>query len=160
MLCANFDVPDLWFERAYEEQAKAICLHCPAKVACMEQAEREEIEYGVWGGVGALDRALARWAKLTHEERIEQYATYSMLLVELGVQNQKIADILGMPAPEEERKHHKTEAFEPTKGAVIELHRAGRMPHEIADQLGINRRRVHRALAQYRSEDRGQDCAA
>lgn len=47
---------DLWFSEDPEEQeqARSICLVCPARDACLDAGIKEE--YGIWGGTLPLDR--------------------------------------------------------------------------------------------------------
>jgi WhiB family redox-sensing transcriptional regulator len=44
--------PDLWFAEAPAdlEQAKALCLDCPARLACLTGALERREPWGVWGG--------------------------------------------------------------------------------------------------------------
>jgi WhiB family redox-sensing transcriptional regulator len=44
--------PDLWFADlpAELEQAKALCLDCPARAACLTGALERREPWGVWGG--------------------------------------------------------------------------------------------------------------
>jgi WhiB family redox-sensing transcriptional regulator len=44
--------PDLWFAEtpAELEQAKALCLGCPARLACLTGAVERREPWGVWGG--------------------------------------------------------------------------------------------------------------
>jgi WhiB family transcriptional regulator, redox-sensing transcriptional regulator len=44
--------PDLWFAEtpAELEQAKALCLDCPARLACLAGATERREPWGVWGG--------------------------------------------------------------------------------------------------------------
>jgi WhiB family redox-sensing transcriptional regulator len=44
--------PDLWFGEipADLEQAKAFCLDCPARLACLAGAIERREPWGVWGG--------------------------------------------------------------------------------------------------------------
>jgi WhiB family redox-sensing transcriptional regulator len=44
--------PDLWFAEAPAdlEQAKALCLDCPARLACLSGAIERREPWGVWGG--------------------------------------------------------------------------------------------------------------
>lgn len=44
--------PDLWFaeEPTELEQAKALCLTCPARLACLSGALERREPWGVWGG--------------------------------------------------------------------------------------------------------------
>ncbi len=44
--------PDLWFAEtpAELEQAKALCLDCPARLACLAGAIERREPWGVWGG--------------------------------------------------------------------------------------------------------------
>lgn len=54
-VCATTD-PELFFARGQHFEAKAICVHCPIKQACLTEALDGEIEYGVWGGLSAPER--------------------------------------------------------------------------------------------------------
>ena len=36
--------------------ARRICVACPVKVPCLEYALRNQITYGIWGGVSERDR--------------------------------------------------------------------------------------------------------
>jgi WhiB family redox-sensing transcriptional regulator len=44
--------PDLWFAESPTEleQAKALCLQCPARLACLTGALERQEPWGVWGG--------------------------------------------------------------------------------------------------------------
>jgi WhiB family redox-sensing transcriptional regulator len=44
--------PDLWFAEtpAELEQAKTLCLSCPARIACLTGAIERREPWGVWGG--------------------------------------------------------------------------------------------------------------
>jgi len=44
--------PDLWFAEtpAELEQAKALCLDCPARLGCLTGALERREPWGVWGG--------------------------------------------------------------------------------------------------------------
>jgi WhiB family redox-sensing transcriptional regulator len=57
-LCAQAD-PEQWFPNPGEHSraAKAICGGCPIRERCLEYALAEEIEFGVWGGLTATERA-------------------------------------------------------------------------------------------------------
>lgn len=50
--------PDLWFRRADEQEAIAICATCPHQDACRTWAYAQPIDrlYGVWGGTTQADR--------------------------------------------------------------------------------------------------------
>jgi WhiB family redox-sensing transcriptional regulator len=56
-LCAQTD-PDLFFpERGQPaEPARRICGSCPVAAKCLEYALRNEIWYGVWGGLAERQR--------------------------------------------------------------------------------------------------------
>ena len=51
MPCRTFGA-DLWFaeDPADLEQAKSLCLDCPARAACLAGALSRREEWGVWGG--------------------------------------------------------------------------------------------------------------
>lgn len=57
--CGSSD-PDLWFPRSgnspEQAQALAVCASCPVRLACLAFAVQMEIDFGVWGGVTAVDR--------------------------------------------------------------------------------------------------------
>lgn len=51
--CSDGDHHQLFFSRRASDLAAAqsLCDQCPVRVACLELALQEGIEYGVWGGV-------------------------------------------------------------------------------------------------------------
>lgn len=51
--CAGTGADDLFFSEDIEDQrsAQAICFDCPVRLACLEHALAEQVEFGVWGGV-------------------------------------------------------------------------------------------------------------
>jgi WhiB family transcriptional regulator, redox-sensing transcriptional regulator len=62
-----------WSETAFdrkhrEAQAIAICRHCPLRPACGQFAVVNHIPYGVWGGLGEVERASMRrnWLRRQH----------------------------------------------------------------------------------------------
>jgi WhiB family transcriptional regulator, redox-sensing transcriptional regulator len=62
--------PELFFagkdERSDTEEAKAVCRNCPVREACLEYALQNNIEEGVWGGLGERSRRrLRRQRRLT-----------------------------------------------------------------------------------------------
>lgn len=65
-VCRDED-PELFFPVGHsgpallqEEEAKRICLTCPARAACLQYAVDNDITDGVWGGLGELE---LRWAR-------------------------------------------------------------------------------------------------
>lgn len=61
--CANYD-PELWFADqgaadAYTE-ARAICNSCPVRETCLEWSLTHYVEYGMWGGLSAIQRKKMR----------------------------------------------------------------------------------------------------
>lgn len=48
--------PDLFFEKAGEDHAKALCESCPVKRECLDYALAERIVEGVWGGFSETER--------------------------------------------------------------------------------------------------------
>jgi len=58
-LCTQTD-PELFFSEKWEdvEQARDICKRCPIMEDCLEQAMRENIPFGVWGGATYPERNL------------------------------------------------------------------------------------------------------
>jgi WhiB family redox-sensing transcriptional regulator len=58
-LCA--EIPgDLWFSEATQtvenRKAKEICQACPVKEPCLVEALEAKIDYGIWGGLGPMER--------------------------------------------------------------------------------------------------------
>lgn len=59
--CAEVD-PDLFFpkhdyrDRAQVNDAKKICRGCSVKMECLDYAMKEQIEYGVFGGLSEGER--------------------------------------------------------------------------------------------------------
>lgn len=53
--CVGED-PDMFFERAREDDAKAVCRDCPVEGECYRYARLEGIDWGVWGGQNAAER--------------------------------------------------------------------------------------------------------
>jgi WhiB family transcriptional regulator, redox-sensing transcriptional regulator len=45
-----------------EASAKQVCMTCPVRAECLEHALAVPEEYGVWGGLGELERARLRGA--------------------------------------------------------------------------------------------------
>lgn len=63
--CAQHPEPEVFFSdrtgvlRSRDEAlAKLECSHCPVIKECLEFALDNDIEHGVWGGMGARDRRL------------------------------------------------------------------------------------------------------
>lgn len=62
-LCRNVD-PDLFFpigsvsktDLAQAEEAKALCVLCPIKDECLQDALDRNIEFGVYGGTSEKER--------------------------------------------------------------------------------------------------------
>ena len=57
--CRKVD-PELFFDNATINQAKAICKTCPLIVACAQYAINSGMDYGVWGGLSETDRAMLK----------------------------------------------------------------------------------------------------
>lgn len=53
--CVGED-PDMFFERAREDDAKAVCRDCPVEGECYRYARLEGIDWGIWGGQTAAER--------------------------------------------------------------------------------------------------------
>ena len=57
--CDEFDA-ELFFPRAKDKvgtaQAVQVCAGCPVRLLCLQNALDSGSRYGVWGGVGELDR--------------------------------------------------------------------------------------------------------
>ncbi|MGI8791936.1 MAG: WhiB family transcriptional regulator [Acidimicrobiales bacterium] len=62
--CREMD-PEFFFpsDGVGVEQAKAVCMTCPAREACLEHALRNRIDQGVWGGTSERERRRIRAAR-------------------------------------------------------------------------------------------------
>lgn len=60
-LCVDMD-KNLFFPDSYSGviKAKRICSKCPVSTQCLDYAMRNDINYGVWGGLGETDRLRLR----------------------------------------------------------------------------------------------------
>lgn len=60
-LCGQAD-PELWFPEAGGDTApaKAICLQCPVRAECLEEAMAQGLPSGVWGGLSERQRRQLR----------------------------------------------------------------------------------------------------
>lgn len=62
--CAETQVdPELFFPDGPKDgtvAAKAVCARCPVRGPCLEFALKHDVEYGVFGGVGARGRRRLR----------------------------------------------------------------------------------------------------
>ena len=56
-LCAQTD-PELFFPEKGQpsREAKATCLRCPVRVACLDWALEHDERFGVWGGISERQR--------------------------------------------------------------------------------------------------------
>ena len=59
--------PELWFpesddseSRARTRRARDICRRCPARLECLAWAMKQDMLYGIWGGLSAEERATKR----------------------------------------------------------------------------------------------------
>lgn len=61
--CRSVTDPDRFYPERGGSSAAAIrlCKFCPVKQACLEYAVENDEEFGVWGGMTALERE--RWAQ-------------------------------------------------------------------------------------------------
>lgn len=63
--CADAD-PDAFFDADREAEALAVCEGCPVRADCLDAALTMHLDYGVWGGATAAQRAeLVRLARQT-----------------------------------------------------------------------------------------------
>lgn len=79
--CATANPDELFAHGAAQNRAKAVCVRCPVRMECLAEAldNREEDEFGVWGGMSARERrALKRrhptvtsWRQLLETARME-----------------------------------------------------------------------------------------
>jgi WhiB family redox-sensing transcriptional regulator len=63
-VCSQID-PELFFDLRTEKQAVDVCIGCPLMQKCGEYALKNQVEYGVWGGLTekqrlAMQKALAK----------------------------------------------------------------------------------------------------
>ena len=58
---------DMWFSDClFERQAaKRICHTCPVKTQCLEFADQEGYDYGIWGGLSEYERRQIKNTKNT-----------------------------------------------------------------------------------------------
>ena len=59
--CLKYD-PELFFtpRGKAERRAKQVCAPCPVKAECLAYALQTRVEFGVWGGTTARERAAIR----------------------------------------------------------------------------------------------------
>lgn len=69
--CLGAD-PEMFFEQARVEEAKAVCRHCPVEGDCYRYARLEGIDWGVWGGQTAAERCGRGRPKI-----VMQHGTYN-----------------------------------------------------------------------------------
>jgi WhiB family redox-sensing transcriptional regulator len=62
--CAGYDTA-MFFPESGHSGAEAIkvCRTCPVVTECFEYAIEHSLDHGVWGGVSAVQRQEARWAR-------------------------------------------------------------------------------------------------
>jgi WhiB family redox-sensing transcriptional regulator len=72
-LCAQVDVGDLWYPekgQAGASAAKAVCVSCPVRKACLAYALERHEQHGIWGGTTPNERTrlrpTVRWSPTTH----------------------------------------------------------------------------------------------
>lgn len=68
--CRSLD-PELFFPETAndEEAAKAVCVTCPVRTACLEHALAASEPYGIWGGLTLRERRLLRRSRATDRRR-------------------------------------------------------------------------------------------
>ncbi len=58
-LCAQVS-PEFWFPEKNDSvsgsKAKSVCIRCPVRVKCLQVALENGEEFGIWGGLTALER--------------------------------------------------------------------------------------------------------
>jgi hypothetical protein len=75
------DDPELFFpdeDHPTFAQAQAICRRCPVQVECLTHAQLYLETWGVWGGLTAAERKLARDQNMSPEEAIALHNTPAM----------------------------------------------------------------------------------
>lgn len=105
--CRNSDDLDNFFREGEDEEAAerkaamaiSICKKCPVILACLQAAQAQNEQFGVWGGVnfdtgesGTVTAAKPLQAK-TEGPLPEGYKTAAMMATELGVLTHRIGDI-------------------------------------------------------------------
>lgn len=57
--CSGYN-PELWFPRGgkFDNSSRVVqvCQHCPVRAECLDDALKNDIRYGVWGGLTARQR--------------------------------------------------------------------------------------------------------
>lgn len=57
--CAGWPAA-VFFEKAHQKQAVALCATCPIRAECLDYALAGCIDYGVWGGCSPEERRVLR----------------------------------------------------------------------------------------------------
>lgn len=71
-VCRQTD-PETWFPTGHsgpaliqEQLAKDLCHTCPSRLPCLKYALDHDIDDGVWGGLGELERRCAKRTAASH----------------------------------------------------------------------------------------------
>lgn len=48
--------PELFFDKHASHQLKSVCFRCPVRESCLEEALSSYEQYGLWGGLSAVQR--------------------------------------------------------------------------------------------------------
>ncbi|MDH6462093.1 hypothetical protein M2302_002268 [Micromonospora sp. A200] len=135
MICQND--PELFFDPAREDEAKDACSFCPLMEQCKILGEAEE--YGVWGGIGPVERALARFRKAGDKTEARQNA-FDVLVEVLA--DRGITGILGIAKATGLRytvvaQRMGVDVEDPRGSQVVNLRASGMSTRAVARQLGI-----------------------
>jgi WhiB family redox-sensing transcriptional regulator len=160
LACKDVD-PDIFYADD-PTPAKAVCAHCPAPMACLDEAITTGQRGGVWGGLNPIERGFeaARRRRLslapaaTVEQRRAQVAQLSQHLPD-----SRIAEVLGVSVdivasdrktlPYQQKRPRATDA---TGDEVFRLADAGTPRRVIAMQIGVSRRTVERWLRRRKNQ--------
>lgn len=91
------------------QEAKTFCQRCPVTDDCLQWALDHGQEHGVWGGLAESERkslhaAAGRPARQISDDRAEVFVADYRLMLEGGLDNGQIAELLGMQLKSLRRK--------------------------------------------------------
>lgn len=54
--CESVKPSDVFFAKEHEQMAKQICSYCTVKEQCLGYAIRQDVKFGIWGGMTPRER--------------------------------------------------------------------------------------------------------